>query len=580
MKINKTKLLLAAFVSTCLLLSGCNNSSDNQSEEVDTIAPTIEGVPFSAEITLGESYNALKGVTAIDDIDGDLTDQIIIEVLPYTEVIDGVFTPTNAGTYEVGYSVSDSAGNVTTEFTDLTVKAGYKDKEIVKTINFIKEDNVSIVLKETNGSYLLNSSGYQITIDAAGENKEDISFSSILTPSAGFIYTVSYILTSNKAGIIYLGEEEFALVEGENTITSVKEYTTSDLMEGQTSLTFDLYLGNLEAGTILNIHRLEALEKSNEVGYENLIENFDFSIEGALSNKHYGDANGNLVVTKSSATLNVTKKGHDNGVWESQLFLDTGIALTPGNYEYSLKVKSTYGYQQFEIVYYNGEVEKGYHNTDGSDALYGQSVDAGVEKEFSDTIVVKETGNNLKLVFQVGHLDNELTINDFSVSEFTLKKQKGEAIITQSFNNNIEGINEYHFDGAEGATYLSNGNYVYDMSKIGTIDWQNKVVVNLGTFDMLKRYSISISMFAAKDMTFNAFINEVGGSWAPIASASLLVTSELKELVFSMDSYLESGLDGKSYELLLQFGSKTNAELVNNKLTFNQITIYSEEYNK
>lgn len=583
MKINKTKLLLATIAATCMFVGGCNGSSQSQvddSDAIDNLAPTINGVPFSAEIILGESYNALKSVTAIDDIDGDLTDQITVEVLPYTEVVNGVFTPANAGTYEVGYSVSDSAGNVATEYTDLTVKPGYKDKEIVKTIDFVKEDNVSIVLPETNGSYLLNSSGYQITIATAAEKKEDISFSSWITPMADREYTISYTLTSNKAGVIYLGEEEFALVEGENTITSADKYTIGDLAEGKTSLAFDLYLGSLASGTILTIHRLDALEKSDEVGYDNVIENFDFSAEGAVSNKHHNNAEGTLTATETSATLNVTKKGNDNGVWESQLFLDTGVSLTPGSYEYSLKVKSIYGYQQFEIVYYNGDIEKGYHNANGSDALYGQSVEKGVEKEFTDTILVENAGNNLKLVFQVGHLDDGLTANDFSISEFTLKKQKGEATIRQSFDNKIDGISEYHSEGAEGSTYLSNGNYVYDMTKIGAVDWHNKIVVDLGVFHMLQRYSVGVSVSATKDMQFAAFINAVGGDWAPIASMTLMATSELKELVLSMDSYLDAGFDGESYELLLQFGSETNAGLVDNKLTFSQITVYSEEYAK
>lgn len=64
---------------------------------------TLNGEPTIA-ITVGEAYQD-PGATAIDDVDGDLTSQIVVDNPVDTSVI---------GRYSVTYDVVDSAGNLTT----------------------------------------------------------------------------------------------------------------------------------------------------------------------------------------------------------------------------------------------------------------------------------------------------------------------------------------------------------------------------------------------------------------------------------------------------------------------------------
>ena len=52
-------------------------------------APTINGVLDEVSINLGESWNALAGVTATDDTDGDLTAFIEISSIPAIVNNDG-----------------------------------------------------------------------------------------------------------------------------------------------------------------------------------------------------------------------------------------------------------------------------------------------------------------------------------------------------------------------------------------------------------------------------------------------------------------------------------------------------------
>jgi hypothetical protein len=77
----------------------------------DTVNPQILGVT-NVTITLGDSFNALTGVTATDNIDGNLTSSI---------VVTGTYNVNVAGVYTITYTVTDAAGNVATATRILTV---------------------------------------------------------------------------------------------------------------------------------------------------------------------------------------------------------------------------------------------------------------------------------------------------------------------------------------------------------------------------------------------------------------------------------------------------------------------------
>ena len=78
----------------------------------DTTAPEIKGVK-NRTVYVGGSVDYLKGVTATDDVDGDVTDKISVD----SSAVD----TKKAGTYTVTYTVSDTAGNEAVKETKLTV---------------------------------------------------------------------------------------------------------------------------------------------------------------------------------------------------------------------------------------------------------------------------------------------------------------------------------------------------------------------------------------------------------------------------------------------------------------------------
>ena len=79
----------------------------------DTVAPVLNGVN-DIEIFLDSDFDPMEGVTAFDDVDGDITDQIIVSGLPLLDV-------SKTGEYFLKYSVEDSAGNLVEKTIYVTV---------------------------------------------------------------------------------------------------------------------------------------------------------------------------------------------------------------------------------------------------------------------------------------------------------------------------------------------------------------------------------------------------------------------------------------------------------------------------
>lgn len=107
------KLLFCFFIILVLITSGCAPSSEppapEPSDPTESAGETTDKRPViniqDTEVTIakGDAYNLLDGVTGSDDVDGDITDRIVID--------QGGYDPDAPGKYTITYSLTDSAGN-------------------------------------------------------------------------------------------------------------------------------------------------------------------------------------------------------------------------------------------------------------------------------------------------------------------------------------------------------------------------------------------------------------------------------------------------------------------------------------
>jgi prepilin-type N-terminal cleavage/methylation domain-containing protein len=117
------------------ILDGTNEVSGTSYEvtNIDTISPVITVTPTIVNITAGSVYNDI-GVIAIDDMLGDITDDIVI-----TSNLD----INNPGEYTITYNVSDQAGNV----------AEAKTRTVIVTLNLLASNSIFPNVYTNNNYY-------------------------------------------------------------------------------------------------------------------------------------------------------------------------------------------------------------------------------------------------------------------------------------------------------------------------------------------------------------------------------------------------------------------------------------------
>jgi hypothetical protein len=128
--------------STTSSSSTSSSSSSSTSSEVgDVELPTFDGI-VDIEIEIGVAFNPYLGVTATDNVDGDLTSSIDVILPEGIMMVNGKITFTQAGVYTLVYEVEDQAGNKASATRKITVKeeqfvdntapvlSGYKNHKI------------------------------------------------------------------------------------------------------------------------------------------------------------------------------------------------------------------------------------------------------------------------------------------------------------------------------------------------------------------------------------------------------------------------------------------------------------------
>lgn len=217
----------------------------------DIVNPIIAGTA-NATIEEGDAFNPLDGVTAFDDIDGVLTNDITFVVTNDTtstivpSPVD--FTSLLQGTYTIDYSVldnSDNEGTVTITLTVTTVVAATQDLFFSE---FLEKGNEKALEIYNPTGEEISLEGYTIKLGVNGQSfatKVTFTSSDVIAPGGTFVIIYNQSTDILKAyadkissGISFNGDDAIGLFNGENLLDIIGVENTDPGSEWTSSTGF------------------------------------------------------------------------------------------------------------------------------------------------------------------------------------------------------------------------------------------------------------------------------------------------------------------------------------------------------
>lgn len=604
--------ILALILSLAMVLSmaACGGNGENT-------APAINGVTDQT-VEAGSEFDALAGVTATDNEDGDITSLITVEATPALTFKNGKATPENAGSYELVYSVTDKGGETVEAYATLTVTKQTGEATVLYAFDFADQtvdakgwtakvaEGVAATGELKQGAFV-----FDITNPGAGDGDIQLVLAGLPVKAADYKVKVWAKSTANTYAHILARDEsveEWATFGGAFNVVIGEEIAPLELNftvpgEGSTELMINLgkITPNPENPTdttpenfTVTIDKIEVYEITGEETQTPVYTN-DFA--AAEENAVVVSAGDGAAATASfngeAAVVTIDSYPTEGGVWSIKADIALpGVTIVSGEkYFYSFKINAANGQGGEALVEsatlfhearanFNGLVASAGEDTvvtavftaeaNVSDPVIRLQIGAPSEGVTSNTIVIDD------VVFGVVEGDKEVnkTIYAFNAFGPNTANATNSAYPWQTFNGTDEDN-----DRGVGTIWTENGHMFYRIDQGGVTDWHNKLICGYGDNPLVlpadSYFVVEIVAKASKDVSCGFFLNPLGG-WDPRISESLDLTTEEQTFTFETNDILITDMN---FEMLFQFGSEATANLGEVTVEIVSVTIYQKTVN-
>ncbi len=216
-------------------------------------------VPFTITLRVGDTFDPMRNVKAVDKEDGDLTSKI---------KVDGEVDTSKAGTYVLTYTVTDSKGHEVTAKQTVTVKVREEiknEKPILKvpaTTSITEGDQfdplIGVSATDKEDGDLTSKVAYKGTIDTTKAGIYEIIYS-VRDSVGNEVNTIQKVLVKDKetSKPNGLANKTNSNSISNNSNTDKKEYTYKELPKTGVSTTNSAAIGILMiiTGTVLTLIR-------------------------------------------------------------------------------------------------------------------------------------------------------------------------------------------------------------------------------------------------------------------------------------------------------------------------------------
>jgi len=140
-------------------------------------------VPTGATINVGDKFDPMAGVKAIDNEDGDITDKV---------TVDGSVDASKPGTYELTYTVSDSKGHTVTAKQTVTVKQKVEPTDEAPVLTVPAEATINV------GDKFNPLAGVKATDNEDGDITDKVTVDGSVNTSKSGTYELTYTVSDSK----------------------------------------------------------------------------------------------------------------------------------------------------------------------------------------------------------------------------------------------------------------------------------------------------------------------------------------------------------------------------------------------
>ncbi|HAX73141.1 MAG TPA: hypothetical protein DCY20_06420 [Firmicutes bacterium] len=538
--------LMMMTVFSIFMATGCSN---------ETGEAAITGVNSMIEINLGESFNALEGISAVNEKGKDITEQIVVEFEGGVVEKNGILTPEESGDYMVRYSLENHPEVMETCF--LTVKnIRQGTANVVKTFNFdeVSEDAFNglravhdnsaegmLTIEQGKLSYTVSKLGNEVSdnrlelVDLVLETETTYQYELVM--SANQELNVNILVKDEATGSVLAEQSNVKVGIESQTVSLTVEDLDTTIEQGQ----LVIELGDNEVGATIGIQSI------NEINFLN-------PTQSSYSFDQDGEQNGWLIEVPSESQASAEVKGgaliyhatpFSENPWENKIWRNDFTVEQGKSYQLRLAVEAEND-MTFTFIIKNGDsaLVWSQHQLKENDGM----------KEFSYMFSAEEN-QEVEIILELGGQDNSGE-GAFKFYSLDVTSYDGYDTSMTKFSG-IASINSFEMLPAIADLYLDTEKkqLVYDITSFGESDWHNKVYIDQDvTFKEGVRYQVDLKISSKSEMTGLFVVNPIG-TWSPKVVAELKLTPEEQVLTFETDK--EQVFD-QDMEILFQFGGQGN----------------------
>ena len=598
--------IAVAGIMAATFLTACGVRQEPPSKAMNTV-PVIEGVGETLQAVVGQPFNALDGVTATDEQDGDLTSSIVVTSVPSLDFTNGIATPTLPGYYELTYSVTDSGGLTMEEYGAVAVTRVVDSATELLRYDFgdgLAGDArgwTSEIFEPAAGTAQPKEGGYVFDITNSGTADYNINFHKTISANA-VNYRVRFWLKSSVPTFVNIGANDLQNdgnslggIFNQRVGTTVDKYDLEFTVQEAGDVDIRMVLGKITADSesspeafTLTVDKVEFYEITGSNEETALFdEDFENNVD-SVSLLTWNNSSATVSDVDGKAQMNIDAYPTD-GVWNLKMYVDVSPAITfePGKTYYCSADVTSAQNQSFEFLLASKSKDQNaramwsqYMLAAGeSNSLYVTFTtdNAGLSDYGSDVWTRGEDGSysisDLVVCFQLGAQSAGVTSNVFTVDNVRIGEVEGDRSVEKTYDRfflygdenaaaatrsypfgTYNGTDEDHDKGV-GVMWIDNGDLFYRIDQGSSTDWHNKLMIGLPnnpiSLPANSVFEISFTVRATRNIPCNVYFGMVG-TWPPIVQQDIAITAEEKTFTLLVT---EPFVVPMPCEVIFQFGS-------------------------